>query len=181
MSIYSKDSYYGDYPKKELNFITRLYLRSTGYSYTNLARLFLRLFVGIMLLQFGIRQLIAFDHICESFPAVLGMSSSVSLITMIAIEIVCSLFIMAGFLTRLMTIPPILAFILAEFYLLHDYVHEASYLLTWEKAGYLPIFFLGIYFFLLLAGPGKISVDYFLSLHIIHSANRNEEEELEEI
>ena len=40
-----------------LNFIKRLYIWSTGYSYTNLGRLFLRLFVGLMLMQFGVRQM----------------------------------------------------------------------------------------------------------------------------
>ena len=40
--------------------------------------------------------------------------------------------------------------------------------------------FLGIYFFILLVGPGKISVDYFLSLHILHSNNQSESQ-LEEV
>ena len=41
------------------NILKTIYIRTTGYSYTNLGRLFLRLFVGIMLMQFGIRQLYA--------------------------------------------------------------------------------------------------------------------------
>ena len=40
--------------------------------------------------------------------------------------------------------------------------------------------FIGIYFFILLVGPGKISADYFLSLHIIHTDNKSESE-LEEV
>ena len=40
--------------------------------------------------------------------------------------------------------------------------------------------FLGIYFFILLVGPGKISVDYFLSLYLLHS-NDESESELEEV
>lgn len=53
-------------------------------------------------------------------------------------------------------------------------------MITWDKPGYLPVMFMGIYFFILLVGPGKISVDYFLSLHIIHSENQSEGE-LEEV
>lgn len=160
--------------------IKRTYFRFTGYSYTNLGRLFLRLFVGIMLMQFGIRQIAHYYEMCDIFPPVLGMSSAASMVTMIVIEVVCSTFIMIGFLTRFMTIPPFLAMIVAEYHLLNEYVSDAAYLLDWQQQGYLPIMFLGIYFFLLLVGPGKISVDYFLSLHIIHSENKSEGE-LEEV
>lgn len=160
--------------------IKRTYFRFTGYSYTNLGRLFLRFFVGIMLMQFGVRQIAHYYEMCDVFPSVFGMTSEASLISMVVIEVVCSLFIMLGFLTRFMIIPPFVAMIVAEYHLLHNYVSEAAYLLDWQQQGYLPIMFLGIYFFLLLVGPGKISVDYFLSLHIIHSENKSEGE-LEEV
>ena len=161
--------------------IKKIYIRSCGYSYTNLGRLFLRLFVGIMLLQFGVRQIATFDDICMEFPAVGMMDSSTSLIIMILIETICSVFIMFGFLTRLMSIPPFVAMIIAEYHLLHDTLRESSYMLTWHSQGYLPIMFLGIYFFIILVGPGKISVDYFLSLHLIHTDDKSEDEELEEV
>lgn len=162
------------------NLIKRIYFRVTGYSYTNLGRLFLRLFVGIMLMQFGVRQLARFYEINEIFPSVLGMGSEASLIVMICIEIICSLFIMFGFLTRLMILPPFIAMIIAEYHLIHTSPVEATYLLDWQQQGYLPIMFLGIFFFMALVGPGKISVDYFLSLHIIHTEDKSEEE-LEEV
>ena len=160
--------------------IKRGYFKATGYSYANMGRLFLRLFIGIMLMQFGVRQIVHFDALKDIFPTVLGMTSHATLIVMICIEIVCSSFIMVGFLTRLMILPPFVSMVLAEYYLLHDLVGEAAYLLDWEQLGYVPIMFMGIYFFLLLVGPGKISVDYFLSLHIIHTENKSEGE-LEEV
>lgn len=163
-----------------IKFIKRTYIRFTGYSYTNMGRLFLRLFVGIMLMQFGLRQLGNYDAMSSMFPAVLGMSEEASFVVMTIIEIVCPIFIMFGFLTRVMVIPPFIAMCVAEYYLLHDYVSQASYLLNWEQPGYLPVMFLGILFFILLVGPGKISVDYFLSLHIIHTDNKSEAE-LEEV
>lgn len=166
--------------KKVLALPKRIYVASSGYSYTNLGRLFLRLFVGLMLMQFGIRQWAHFDEIVGSFPGVLGMDSSLSLTLMIVIEVVCSFFIMSGFLTRLMIIPPFVAMIISEYYLLHDVATTASYQLSWEQPGYLPVMFLGIYFFLILVGPGKISVDYFLSLHLLHSSDHSEDE-LEEV
>lgn len=160
--------------------LKRILFRFTGYSYTNLGRLFLRLFVGIMLMQFGIRQIAHFNEISGVFPSVLEIAPESSLVIMICIEVICSLFIMIGFLTRFMILPPFIAMLAAEYYLLHDYVSEASYLIDWQQQGYLPIMFLGIYFFLMLVGPGKISVDYFLSLHIIHTENKSEGE-LEEV
>lgn len=160
--------------------IKRIYFKSTGYSYANMGRLFLRLFVGIMMMQFGVRQIENFDILKEIFPGVIGMTSHATLIVMICIEIVCSTFIMFGFLTRIMIIPPFVAMILAEYYLLHDYIQESAYLIDWNQPGFVPILFMGIYFFLLLVGPGKISVDYFLSLHIIHTENKSEGE-LEEV
>ena len=158
----------------------KFYIRFTGYSYTNMGRLFLRLFVGVMFIQFGLRQAGNFDSMSAMFPAVMGMSSETSFTVMTLIEIICPIFIMAGFLTRVMVIPPFITMCVAEYYLLHDYVSQAPYLLNWEQPGYLPIMFLGIFFFILLVGPGKISVDYFLSLHIIHSDNKSEAE-LEEV
>lgn len=157
-----------------------IYFKSTGYSYANLGRLFLRLFVGIMMMQFGIRQIENFDFLKEIFPGVIGMTSHATLIVMICLEIVCSTFIMIGFLTRLMILPLFVAMLLAEYHILHDYLHEAAYTLSWHQPGYVPMLFMGIYFFLLLVGPGKISVDYFLSLHIIHTENKSEGE-LEEV
>lgn len=163
-----------------MNLFKKIYIQTTGYSYTNMGRLFLRLFVGIMLMQFGIRQINNFEAAKTIFPAVLCMSPETSLTLMIIIELGCSLFIMAGFLTRIMTVPPLLAMTIAEYHLLHDTVKEAPYMLEWTQVGYLPIMFIGIYFFILLVGPGKISVDYFLSLHFIHSDNHSESE-LEEV
>lgn len=161
------------------NIFKQIYICSTGYSYTNMGRLYLRLFVGVMLMQFGIRQIVNFDEACAGFPSVFGMGAECSLIAMIIIEIACSLFIMVGFCTRLMVIPPFVAMSIAEAYLLEN-AQQATYMISWSHPGYLPIMFTGIFFFILLVGPGKISVDYFLSLHFIHSDDCSESE-LEEV
>lgn len=161
------------------NIFKQIYIRTTGYSYTNMGRLFLRLFTGVMLMQFGLRQWFNFEAESRMFPTVLGMEPATGMTVMIIIEIACSFFIMTGFCTRLMVIPPFLAMIVAEHYLLGN-TAEASYLISWSQPGYIPVMFMGIYFFILLVGPGKISVDYFLSLHFIHSDNQSESE-LEEV
>lgn len=160
--------------KKMIELLKRLYFWTTGYSYTNLGRLFLRLFVGVMMLHFGVGQINHYDAMEHVFPSILGMPSHVAMSVLIVIECVCSVFIMAGLMMRIMIVPPFIAMIVAEHYLLHTYLAQMPWELSWHQPGYLPVMFLGIYFFLLLVGPGKISCDYFLSLHIIHADGRSE-------
>lgn len=162
--------------------MSRIFLRFTGYTYSNMARLFMRLFVGIMFMQFGIRHLVNFSELSPVFPTIFGMEPQTCLIIMIVIEILCSLLIMVGFFTRLATIPPILSMLAAEYYILHDLLpHTYIYGLNSTDPGYLPIMFIGIYLFILLAGPGKISLDYFISIFIISRQGRDEKEELDEV
>ena len=160
--------------RKIVELIKRIYFWSTGYSYTNLGRLFLRLFIGVMMIHFGLHQYGNFAHVASEFPSVMGMSPDAGLALLIVIEITCSIFIMAGFLMRFMILPLFVAMIVAEHYLLTDFLGASGWQLSWQQPGYLPIMFLGVMFFLLLVGPGKISVDYFLSLHIIHTDNKSE-------
>lgn len=168
--------------KNLADFFARMFLRFTGYTYSNMARLFIRLFVGIMFMQFGIRHLVNFSQLSIDFPTIFSLSSETCLIIMIIIELVCSLLIMIGFLTRLSTIPPIFSMIAAEYYIVHDLLpHSSLYGLDSTQPGYLPIMFIGIYLFILLAGPGKISLDYFISIFIIGRQGRDEKEELDEV
>lgn len=165
-------------------FFESLFLCGTGYTYSNMARLFIRLFVGVMLLQFGIRHLINFSVLRTTFPQVLGMGSEAALIVMICIEVICSLCIMVGFLTRLSLIPPFVAMIIAEYHILHDLMPDTYiYTISSTQPGYLPLMFIGIYLFLALAGPGKISLDYFISLYIVSTRGKDDTQtaELEEV
>lgn len=162
-------------------FIKYLFLYGTGHTYSNLSRLFIRLFVGLMFMQFGIRQVIHFDIISATFPPALGMDSAETLIMMIAIELICSVMIMFGLLTRLAAIPPIVSMFVAEDVILTEMVNQLPYDLSSTQPGYLPIMFIGIFFFILLSGPGKISFDYLISLHFLNfSDDKTDEEALKE-
>ncbi len=161
--------------------LARLFLRFSGYTYSNMARLFMRLFVGLMFMQFGIRQINQFQEMSAVFPSLMGMSSQTCLVLMIIVEIFCSALIMVGLCTRLSTIPPIVTMIIAEHYLVRDVLHTDTTMLNYMDVGYVPILFIGIYLFLLLAGPGKISLDYMISLRILANTGKNEEEEMEEV
>lgn len=158
----------------------KIYIASSGYSYTHLGRMFLRMFVGIMLIQFAVRQITCFDEYCAIFPAILGMPSNVGLIVSTVIEILCSFCIMVGFCMRLMIVPPFIFMVMAEWYFQHAAQVSAPWLMSWNDPAFMPVMFMGIYFFLLVVGPGKVSFDYFLSLHIIHTEDKSEDE-LEEV
>lgn len=152
-------------------FCKKIYFKTTGYSFTNLGRLFLRLFVGMMLMQCGVRILAG--SVVESATGEVGMFAFDTMPVFIAImEIVCSFCIMLGFMTRIMICPLLVLMIISA----HLCVEQGG--LT---SGMLPFMFLGVYFFLLLVGPGKISVDYFYALYLIDKEDGNEVFELEEV
>ena len=165
-----------------LNPIAFTFVKCTGFTYSNLSRLFIRLFVGVMFMQFGIRHLVSFDALADNFPTIFDWSSQDCLIIMIVIEIVCSLFIMIGFLTRIFVIPPILTMVAAEHYILNKLVPQISiWGLDSTDPGYLPIMFIGIFLFIILAGPGKISLDYFISIFLLSRNGRDEDEEMADV
>lgn len=154
----------------------RLFLYSAGLTFTNMARLFMRLFTGIMFMQFGIRQITSFNELATTFPSVLGMGSETTLVVMILIEIVCSIFILLGLLTRWALVPPLVSMIIAENFIMQYYSAMDMSRLYSMQAGYVPVMFIGIFVFMMLAGPGKISLDYIISVHL---ASVDEEVEAE--
>lgn len=156
---------------------SQIYFRTTGHSFTHLGRMFLRLFVGLMLLQFGIRQLIdgSTGDLLPTLPLVAeGMRAGF----VIFIEIVCAFFIMIGLFMRAAIIPPFILMILSSYRIYFDNIFPETMLLQMMTV---PFLFMGIFMFLLLVGPGKISVDYFFSLYLINRLNQGEEEDLEEV
>lgn len=153
----------------------KIYFNFTGYSFPNLGRLFLRMFVGLMLSQFGIRQLID--------PQPLDLAGSIPFLEcgldtwlIIVVEIICSFFIMIGLFTRLMILP---AFVLMICSCHHIVVTAGSLELVSVATMALPFMFMGVYMFMLVVGAGKISIDYFLSLYLISRNYNGKEDELE--
>lgn len=151
----------GDFWKKLFMYV------GAGYTYSNLSRLFLRVFTGVMFLQLGIRQVIHFDYLA-------GTAGDTLLSVIVVIELLCAVLIMMGLLTRLALIPSIAIMCYAE--TLVSPASGAGQLFNFEP-GY-PVMFLGIFIFMLLAGPGKISLDYLIAVHL--NRNRDEDEILEQ-
>ncbi len=156
------------------NFFKNLFLYSVGHTYSNLSRLFLRLFTGIMFLQLCIRQMLSFDEIVHSFDGFLGLSPESAMTVLLVVELLCAVCIMLGFLTRLAVLFPMGLMLVAENVLLpQTSVTDPMFSFL---PGY-PVMFIGIFVYMLLAGPGKISLDYLIAAHFTES--RVEEEVLD--
>ena len=127
-------------------------LFSTKYSDNSIsfALLLLRLSLGGLMIPHGFKKLMNFAAKSSGFtdPLHIGGPASISLV--IFAEFFCAVFIVLGLITRLATIPLIIAMSVALFIahkgeIFGDGEHAALYL-----AGYIALLF---------TGPGKISMD----------------------
>ncbi len=158
--------------------LKNFFVFNVGYTYSNLSRLFLRLFTGIMFLQMGVRQMTHIEEFANVAVGSMGLPSEGVLVAIIVLEIVCAVFIILGLFTRLALIPSIGVMIYAETVMVSaTSVSSAGQMFIFEP-GY-PIMFLGIFAYLLLAGPGKISLDYLIAIHTISEKDDEESEVLE--
>ena len=148
-------------------FIKNLFLYSVGHTYSNLSRLFLRLFTGIMFLQLCIRQMLDFDQLINTSAGFLGLSPESSITLLVVVELLCAVCIMLGFLTRLAVLFPLGLMLVAERIILSSQSSVPNELFNFAP-GY-PVMFIGIFVFLLLSGPGKISLDYIIAAHFTES------------
>ena len=127
-------------------------LFSTSYSAGsfNVAMLFLRLGVGILMINHGYDKLIHFDKYQSQFIDFMGMGQKVSLSLCIFAEFFCAVFIVLGLFTRLATIPLIINMCVIIFKVMGTDV--------FGKAEVAVLFLVG-YLVLLIVGPGKASID----------------------
>ena len=154
------------------------FMFNAGHTYNNLSRLFLRLFTGIMFLQMGVRQMTHLDEFSKAAVGSMGLPDENALVAIVVLEIVCAVFIILGLFTRLALIPSIGVMVYAETVMLTaTSVSSAGQMFIFEP-GY-PIMFLGIFAYMLLAGPGKISLDYLIAIHTINEKDDEDSEVLE--
>ncbi|MDO4970640.1 MAG: DoxX family protein [Bacteroidales bacterium] len=157
------------------NGIKNFFMYSAGHTYTNLSRLFLRLFIGLMFCLVAIRQIIHVSEIAPQFEGILSLESEISIVVIAITELLCAAFIMLGFLMRVALVPSIAIMAYAEYLVFSPNISPNVFAFS---PGY-PVMFLGVFLFLLLAGPGKISVDYLIAVNI--ERNREEDEVLDNV
>lgn len=158
------------------NVLKKVFLYSAGHTYSNLSRLFLRLFTGMLFLQFGLRQIIYLGHTAAGYDGFLGLSPEASVAIIVTVELIVAVCIMLGALTRIAVIPGLAIMCYVEALLFNPASASAATGMFTFQPGY-PIMFIGIFIYMLLAGPGKISVDYLIAVNF--DRDRDEDEVLE--
>lgn len=114
------------------------------------AILFMRIFIGAMMLTHGIGKLQNYNAIVNSFPDPLGIGSAASFTLITLIEVGCSVLIIMGLFTRLATLPLIFG------------MYVATFIAFPEKTfaeGELSFVYMGIYIMLLVSGGGRYALD----------------------
>ncbi len=135
------------------NFLFPQQFRGKGVS---LLILVIRVFFGVLFFTHGLDKMMNFGSLVDNYPSVLGFGSYMTLMVTIFTEFCCSLFLMAGLLQRIMTIPMFLAMAVAFF----D-VHDAML-----PEGELALIYFIVFLVLFIVGPGKYSVDYLIDQRI---------------
>lgn len=132
----------------------RLFNTRVSESTLTIALFILRVGAGsLMMIQHGLGKLKTFSTKASTWPDPLGIGHSASLSLTIFAEFFCAAFIILGLFTRLAAIPLVIAMTVALVI-----VHEGQFFGEGENAGIYLICFLTI----LLAGPGKASLDRFI-------------------
>ncbi|MGE4568101.1 MAG: DoxX family membrane protein [Bacteroidales bacterium] len=118
----------------------------------SLALLFLRLFVGVIMLTHGWPKLMGFSEMSGGFPDPLHIGTLPSLSLAVFAEVFCSVLLIVGAFTRLAAGVLIVNMAVALF-VIHGPVTDTNTLAE------LPLFYLVVYIYLFLSGPGKYAVD----------------------
>lgn len=114
--------------------------------------LVVRVVFGVLFFIHGLDKMMNFGTLVTNYPSVLGFGSYMTLMVAIFCEFVCSLFLIAGLLVRIMTVPMIISMGVAFF----D-VHDAM-----MPEGELALIYFIVFILLFLFGPGRYSIDYLI-------------------
>jgi putative oxidoreductase len=120
---------------------------------TSAGLLVLRAFFGFgMLFLHGLEKLKTFSTMAPNFPDPLGVGHSVSLGMTVFAEVVAAALLGLGLCTRAAAV--VLAFEMATAFTM---IHKMEF--TGQMPGEMAFMYFGAYFTLLLAGPGRFSLD----------------------
>ena len=98
-----------------------------------------------------------------------GTGEPGGLLSMGSHELLCAVCIMLGFLTRLAVLFPLALMLMVEKVIMSSQTAVTDHLFNFGP-GY-PVMFIGIFIYMLLAGPGKISLDYIIAAHFTENVD----------
>lgn len=125
--------------------------------YFDLSVLFMRISAASILLFFhGWPKVASFGERFHNFADPIGLGGELSFILIVFAEFVCTILIILGFLTRFAAIPVVIAMSVIAFV-----VHTND---PWARQE-LPLLFAILFFSILIAGPGRYSLDRLIFRH----------------
>ena len=158
-----------------LKFAKNIFVYMSTHSYSNLSRLFLRLFVGVMILQIGVNQMARFD-VYSAYYTSIGMDGDFVVEMLIVTELICSVLVTLGLFMRLALLPLLAIMIFATQTIVSCGGGNAG-AMCGMTSELMPMMFAGVFVFFGISGPGKISLDYILARYIVsYDASSIEEE-----
>ncbi|MBR5532507.1 MAG: DoxX family protein [Bacteroidales bacterium] len=119
----------------------------------NIAILFLRVFVGIMMMTHAIDKIENFSNIAEGFPTPFGINAWVGLTLITIVEFACSVMLIVGFFTRLAAFILMLGMVTAAFFTFPEFILKQSEL---------AMMYLAVYIVLFITGGGRFTIDQFI-------------------
>lgn len=117
---------------------------------TNISLLIIRVVSGLVMIPHGYKKLIQFSEKSQDFMSFLGLSSEISFGLLVGAEFFCSLLLVAGLFSRFALIPLVIAMSVAAFK-----AHSGDIFGDGETS----FLYMACYLTLLIAGPGKFSLD----------------------
>lgn len=136
-----------------MNMLKKLFVPGNDSMATNAGLLVLRVFFGLeMLVQHGLGKLNSFNSTASSFPDPLHVGHSISLGMTVFAEVIAAALLAIGLFTR--AAAAVLAFEMAIAFV---FIHQMQF--SGKMPGEMAFMFFGVYFALLLAGPGRFSLD----------------------
>ena len=131
----------------------KIFLPGNDSALTNLALLVLRLWLGAaMFFNHGLEKLIHFKSVAPGFPDPLHIGHPVSLALVLLAEVVGSILLVLGLLTRLAAL-----LLVIDLFVAFLMVHKTA--LSGSNSGELAFIYLSGFIVLLIAGGGMISTD----------------------
>lgn len=139
-----------------MDFLNTLNLKSKGIFNVNIGLLILRIFLGLaMFSKHGAEKVFTFDMMQRTFPDPIGIGSTTGLIFALITDSICSLMVATGIYTRFSAF--LLTFnLLVVFTFLHNFSFQDGH-------AELVFIYLGGYLSIFIAGPGKYSLDYYIT------------------
>lgn len=119
----------------------------------NSALLILRLVSASLMIPHGFKKLMHFSEKSEDFMSFMGLSGEISLALVVGAEFFCAILLVAGLFSRAAVIPMAVAMLVAAF----D-AHNGEIFGDGETS----FLFLACYVTVLIAGPGKYSLDTYI-------------------